>query len=286
MRWCETYAGYSGESPILEELFERGTKEGVCFDPANEFYRKDRLLVIWNTKPTTPWQTPEYYAQEANDLLENEFNRVHRNQWGSSTQQFVPSEWWDSCKHPLPAYEPLEPWVVALDAAYAGDCFGMLAVTRRNGVTIPRFVKKWVPPPGGQLMFFAPPGTPLAQDESPAGELERLSQKHSIVKVVYDPYQLHSFCHQLRDKLILFFDEFPQQTKRLLADKALRDAIREQQVWHDGDADLREHITNANAKSEGENDKLRIVKRRESAKIDLAVCLSMANYESIKMNLG
>jgi hypothetical protein len=286
MRWCETYAGASGESPILEELYERGVKSGECIDPDNEFYRSGRLLVIWNTHPTTPWQTPAYYAQESGDLLENEFNRVHKNEWGSSTSAFVPGEWWAGCRRDLPAYEKLEPWVISLDAAISGDCFGLVAVTRKKGTVIVRQVRKWTPPLGGQIMFFAPKGTPPDQDESPAGELRRLCNRHSVVKVCYDPYQLHSFCKQMKEELIVFFEEFNQAGKRLLADKSLRDAIREKQIWHDGGVDLTEHIMNANAKSEGETDKLRIVKRKETAKIDLAVCLSMANYEAVRLNLG
>jgi phage terminase large subunit-like protein len=286
LRWAETYAGFTGESPILEELYSRGVTEGECINREFEFYRNKRLLVIWNTKPSTPWQTKEYYAQESSDLLETEFNRVHGNQWGSSSQTFVQSEWWDNCKHELPPYEKLEPWVIALDAGISNDSFGLIAVTRKSGVTILRHVKKWIPPKGGQIMFFAPKDTPPDQDESPAGELRRLTSRHSVVMVCYDPYQLHSFCHSLREELIVYFSEFPQTGKRLLADKALRDAIREQQIWHDGNTDLREHVLNANAKDEGERDKLRIVKRSERSKIDLAVCLSMANYSAVQLNLG
>ena len=179
--------------------------------------------------------------------------------------------WWDACRHDLPAYEPLEPWVIALDAAVSGDCFGLVAVTRKNGIIIPRYVRKWTPPAGGQIMYNAPAGTPPERDESPAGELRRICARHSVVKVVYDPFQLHSFCNQMKEELIVYFSEFPQTTKRLLADKALRDTIRERKIWQDGNYELREHITNANAKSEGESDKLRIVKRTEKAKIDLAV---------------
>lgn len=286
MRWCETYAGFSGESPILEELYDRGVTNGTCIDPINEFYRNNRLLVIWNTHPTTPWQTPEYYKQEAGDLLEAEFDRVHGNKWGSSTSSFVPVEWWVNCTHDLPAYEKLEPWVIALDAAVSGDCFGLLAVTRRNGFVVVRHVRKWTPPKDGQIMYNAPGGTPPEKDESPAGELRRICERHSVVKVVYDPFQLHSFCKQQAEQLIVYFEEFPQASKRLLADKALRDLIRERQIIHDGNPDLSEHIKNANAKNEGESDKLRIVKRSESLKIDLAVCLSMASYEAVQMNLG
>jgi phage terminase large subunit-like protein len=286
LRWCETYAGFSGESPILEDLYDRGVIHGDCIDPENEFYKNDRLFAIWNTKPSTPWQTPEYYRQEAANLPENEFNRIHRNMWGSSTSTFVPSEWWDTCKQPLPAYENLEPWVIALDAAVEGDCFALVAVTRKNGVIVVRHTRIWTPPKGGQLMFFAPKGTPPEQDESPAGELRRLERRHSIVKVVYDKYQLHSFAQVMREELIVFFEEFEQQGKRLLADKALRDSIREHQVAHDGNEDLRTHVLNANAKSEGDSEKLRIVKRKETLKIDAAVCLSMAAYEATRMNLG
>lgn len=287
LRWAETYAGFSGESPILEELYDRGVTHGECIDSENEFYKKDRLLVIWNTKPTMPWQSHEYYAQEAADLLDAEFERIHHNAWGSSTSSFVPSEWWDACKVPaLPAYEKLESWVIALDAAVEGDCFGLVAVTRKNGITIVRHVRKWTPPKGGQIMYFAPKGTPPEQDESPAGELRRICSRHSVVKVCYDPYQLHSFCNQLKEELIVYFDEFPQASKRLLSDKSLRDAIRERQIFHDGNLDLREHILNANAKSEGDSDKLRLVKRKETLKIDLAVCLSMSNYEAVRMNIG
>lgn len=288
LRWCESYAGVSGESPILEELYDRGVNHGECLNPEFEMFRNDRLFTVWNTHPTLPWQTPEYYRQEKANLLESEFARVHENKFVNSSSAFVPAEWWDACKRdPLPAYEKMEPWVIALDAAVEGDCFGLVAVTRRNGMVIVRHVRKWAPPVGGQIMYFAPKGTPKEKDESPAGELRRLADRHSIVKVCYDPYQLHSFCKSMAEELIVFFDEFLQTGKRLLADKALRDDIRERHLWHDGDLDLREHITNANARAEGgESDKLRIVKRKESAKIDLAVCLSMANYEAVKLNLG
>jgi hypothetical protein len=287
IRFCETYAGESGESKILEELFDRGVTHGECIDAENEFYRNDRLFCIWNTKPTTPYQTEEYYRQEAANLLEGEFNRFHKNQWGSSSSAFVPGEWWSACRrNPLPAYERLESWVIALDAGISNDSFGLVAVTRKDGITIVRHVRKWVPPPGGTIQFFAPIGTPAEQDESPAGELRRLCERHSVVKVTYDMFQLYSFCNQLKDELIVFFEPFSQQTQRLYADKSLRDAIREQKIIHDGDPDLAEHIQNANAKSEGEIEKLRIIKRKETLKIDLAVCTSMAHYTAEKMNIG
>ncbi len=288
LRWCETYAGFQGESPILEELYSRGVEHGECINPEYEFYRLNRLLVIWNTRPTTPWQTPEYYSQEASDLLDTEFDRVHRNKWASPTEAFIPIEWWDACRQvTLPASDPMEPWIIALDAAVEGDCFGLVALTRKNGISVTRHIRKWTPPKGGKIMFFAPAGTPPEQDTSPAGEIRRIVSRHSVISICYDPYQLHSFCSQLREELIVYFEDFPQGPRRLLADKALLDAIRERNIWHDGNTDLREHLMNANKQlGTGDLDKLRIVKRRENMKIDLAVCLSMANYSAIRMNIG
>lgn len=292
-RWIDSYAGYTGSSPVLSMIYKTGVEEGEKVFDDLEVYTNDkaRIMSTWVTHPMLPWQTSddgkEYYIEQSSTLLPNEYARMHNNQWVSDTESFIPSEWLDACvQQPLPAYEKNEPWVIALDAAVSGDCFGLIACTRRNGIVIVRQVRKWTPPKGGQIMYFAPPGTPPEQDESPAGELRRLISRHSVVKVVYDVFQLHSFCHQLKDELICYFEEFPQTGKRLLADKALRDDIRERHIIYDGNPDLRDHLLNANAKNEGEADKLRLVKRNDNAKIDLAVCLSMCNYTAVEMNLG
>jgi phage terminase large subunit-like protein len=285
LRWCETYAGATGEAPILEEMYKLAVERGEVIDREREMYRSGRLFVLWNTKPTLPWQTEGYYAQEAANLLPNEFARVHRNEWAQSSEAFIPLEWWQACKRELPAERKSEAWVIAMDAGVSNDCFGLVAVSRSGGKTIPRYVRKWVPPKGGKIEFSLPDGSPPESDETPAGELRRLVRSHNVVSVVYDPYQLHDLATRMKRKLVAYFREFPQGMDRLVADKALRDAIRDQGVLHDGNPDLTEHITNANAEAAGDN-KLRMVKRSQDKKIDLAVCLSMANFEAVRMNIG
>jgi phage terminase large subunit-like protein len=63
----------------------------------------------------------------------------------------------------------------------------------------------------------------------------------------------------------------------------LKDAIQNRAIRHNGDPDLREHATNALAKIEG--DKIRIVKKNANAKVDLLVCLSMANARAVANGL-
>ena len=145
-RWIETYAGYSGESPILEDLWDQGVNHGVQIDLSFtdedghhdlrelEIYAHGPLLCLWNTKRgMLPWQTPQYYASEQIALTDNEMLRLHGNQWVSSTEVFVPAAWWADCKiDRMPDLSPNEPIVVALDAAVSGDCFGMVAVSVRT----------------------------------------------------------------------------------------------------------------------------------------------------------
>jgi len=285
MRWCESYAGYSGESPILEQLYEAAVKGGRVLDAEQEMYADEpaRLFALWNTKPNLPWQTPQYYAQEAASLTPTEFARVHRNEWGTSTAPFVPIEWWDGCKGELPPVGPYQSMVVAMDAATTNDCFGIVAVTRTGEQVEVRHARKWTPPSGGRLDF----SNPADPDDfnTPEGYIRWLARTYNVVEVCYDPYQLHDLASRLRREGVAHFREFAQGQPRLVADKQLYDLLGERRILHDGThADLREHVQNANRKDDG--DKLRIIKRAEAMKIDLCVALSMASSEAKRLNIG
>ncbi len=281
-RWVESYAGFSGESPLLEQLYETGVKQGRVLDlgiPGLEVYANDtaRMLTLWNTFPRCEWQTnadgQAYYAQEAAVLPPNQFARVHRNQWTTSESAFIPPEWWTACQvSPLPAQDKYHEIVVGVDAAVSGDCFGIVAVSRSKDKVIQRYVRKWTPPKGGKLEYS---NTEDPDDtEYPEGVLRWLAREYNVIAFGYDPYQLHHLCTTLENENVGFFRAFSQGADRLKADKQLRDVIRDRRFVHDGNPDLTEHVTNANAKTEG--DKLRLVKRADHLKIDLAVCASMA----------
>lgn len=279
LRWCESYAGFEGESPILEQLYQAGVKDGqqinVGVDDLELYVNQAaRMLTLWNTRPLCPWQTDHYYAQEAAVLTDSEFKRMHRNEWASSEDIFVPLAWWEACKGEMPEFERRDQLVVALDAGISSDSFGIVAVSRRGDMVYKRYAQEWKPPKGGVIDF-----------REPEAELRRLAKEFAVVCFVYDPYQLHDFCTRLEVEGLGWFDPFPQVQKRLIADKQLYDTIRERRFIHDGDAALTQHIINANAKTEGDN-KLRIVKRAEHLKIDLAVCASMASYTARYLMIG
>lgn len=276
-RWVESYAGFSGESPLLEQLYQTGVGEGRVLDlgiPGLEVYANDsaRLLTLWNTQPRLAWQTAAYYAQEAAVLTPNEFQRVHRNQWVTSENVFVPGEWWDACRGDAPAFAPTTPVVIGMDAGVTNDCFAIVGVSRMGEQVYVRFVRIWKPPKGGAIDFA-----------DPERAIRDLKTQYNVVQVAYDPYQLHDLATRLRREGIAWFREFSQGQDRLIADKNLYDAIRDRRITHDGNPDLSDHIKSANAKTEG--DKLRIVKRAEHLKVDAAVALSMVHAEARRLNL-
>jgi phage terminase large subunit-like protein len=81
-----------------------------------------------------------------------------------------------------------------------------------------------------------------------------------------------------------WFRKFSQQNERAIADKTLFDVIRDRRIYHSGEVDLEDHISNCNAEYKGEN-KMRLIKKSETRKIDLAVCLSMCTSEILRLNV-
>ena len=242
------------------------------------------MLCLWNTQPRNPWQTKEYYAQEEAILHPNEFLRMHRNQWISNTDTFLPIEWWDACERELPTLPHNHAKIISLDAAVSDDTFGMVMSCRHPDHkqfpddTLVPYARCWKPTPGRKVDF--------AEVET---ELRRLIANNNIVEVAYDEYQLYDMCSRLKKEGLAFFRRFPQgggKHSRLVADSALRDRIRDRRIWHDGTlTDLRKHLQNADAKIDNEDRKVRIVKRVAKLKIDLAVCLSMSDYEIKRLNI-
>lgn len=298
-RWIESYAGFAGESLLLYSLYELGVLNGRMLWPDKlydvtegepsplELYVNDeaRMLCLWNTQPRCPWQSKAYYSSEAMLMPTNQFSRIHRNQWVSSTETFSPMEWFDACRRDeWPKVDKHKhPMVIALDAGVSDDNFGLVMGGRHPQLVdevLVEYSQKWQPTPGHKIDFQ---GT----DENPGPEkvLRRLIREYNIVEVAYDPYQLHDMATRLNKEGLAWFRPFNQGNDRLLADSGVRILIRDRKLWHRGEKDLRDHTQNADAKIDTEDRKVRIVKRAEKLKIDLLVCTSMMSHEVLRLNL-
>lgn len=296
-RWIESYAGFTEESKLLYSLYDLGVNKGRMLWPDKlypvtdgqptplELYVNDeaRMLCLWNTQPRCPWQTKEYYRSEEQILAPNEFLRVHRNQWVSSTETFIPMEWYDQCKHDeYPELPKNHPMVIAVDAGITSDNFALWMGCRHPNdpeTVLKMFSQKWEPK-NGKIDFQ---GT----DEKPGPEkvIRRLVKDYNVVWMTYDEYQLYDMMTRLYREGLTIIKPFGQQTLRLIADSQLRALIRDRRYWHRGELDDREHFQNADAKINPDDSKVRIVKRVENLKVDLAVVASMGSYMVKYLNL-
>ena len=294
-RWIESYAGFHGESTLLYSLYELGVKHGRMLwpdrlypvtggepKPLELFVNEEAgMLCLWNTVPRCPWQTPDYYREESKILLPSEFDRMHRNQWVTSTETFLPMEWYDACQRNHEEWPRIDKetqsMVIAVDAGVSDDNFGVWMGCRhpeKPDHVLKIFSQKWEPKKGQKIDFQ---GT----EENPGPELviRRLIKEYNVVWMTYDEHQLWDMMNRLRKDGLTIIKRFDQGEKRLLSDSQLRTIVREKRYWHRGEPDEREHFQNADAKVDPEDSKIRIVKRTDDGKIDLCVCASMGTFE-------
>ena len=298
-RWIDTYAGFEGDSPILEKLYKQVVnQENHIKIPHNqECYSHGGIFSTWVTKHHLPYQPKPYYDAERVALTEEQFSRMHENQWITSKNAFISIGWWDDCADTRPPEDggiPLsneyEEMVIAIDAGVMSDCFAIVAVARDgrypahyhddtfDGLQAPdyfirRYARQWTPPKDGMLKFESKD----PKEITPASELRRLVETYNVVQVCYDPSQLYHFMSQMSSELQAWFDVFTQMAEREIADKQLYDIIRTKRIAHYGsDQDMRQHLMNARSQVRGDDRRLRIVKKDEKSKNDLAVALSMA----------
>lgn len=300
-RWIESYAGYSGESLLLYSLYELGVKKGKLLwpdrlyhenfgppSPLELYVNKDAgMLCLWNTVPRCPWQVADYYREEKRIQLPNEYARMHENKWVTKQETFAPLQWFLACKHAedeWPKYDKKkQPMVVSMDAGVSDDNFGMWMGCRHpqsKDEVLTEYVNKWMPPEGGTIDFQGTDENP-----GPEKELRRLIEEYNVVEVAYDPHQLHDMATRLMKEGLAWFRPFNQGEDRLLADNGIRGLFRDRKIWHRGEKDFQDHYQNADAKTDGEDRKIRIVKRADQLKIDILVAASMGSFEVLRLNL-
>jgi hypothetical protein len=271
MNWLYDYFG-----PIQEEGGEP--------DPHLSF-KRDSMVIDLLTIGNADNLEEGYAAKRRSSLTEAEARVLLEAAWEDldTQEHFLESMMlWDACREALPPLTRSTSLVLAADAGISSDTFALVGVsrhpTRRADVAV-RYARAWVPSKMKKNDF----------DEIEA-EIRRLSKEYSVVQVPYDPMQLHQMMTRLVNEGVCWADEFNQWTERLIADKQLHDLITQRRLAHDGNEDLRQHIKNADRRTEDPDktradNKLFIVKRQADLKIDLAVALSMAAKRCLDLNL-
>lgn len=280
-RWIDTYAGFEGESVVLENLYNQVVKPHLKLHPDYEFYgtKSGSIFATWVTQRHFPWQTDKYYESERRVLTPNQFARMHENKWATSAQSLLPdSAWWsrleDHKRHKATRYTPV---IVGIDAGITSDCFAIVVVSldpsdEKHKSTIVQHVRVWYPHETALNIF-----------KEPAEELRRIAREYNVIQFCYDPTQMEFLAHSLYDEGWGWFEDFHQGGgERAKADKLLYDMIREKRIHHFGQSDMAQHINNANKDELRADKRLLIVQRNKNLKIDAVIALSMANARALE----
>jgi hypothetical protein len=109
IRFLDTYAGFEGESEVLEGLYktvvdrdEHPAGQGERIHPTLPIFAnyEARIVAYWDHEPRMPWQTPSYYAAQKKSLRPNAYLRLHENRWTTGGSTFITPELWDPCVDP------------------------------------------------------------------------------------------------------------------------------------------------------------------------------------------
>lgn len=277
-------------------------------DPLSTFKHQSYVVVL-KTTDNRENLSDGFLTSRRSTLTELEASVLIDAEWAEilEGQPFLPTMlWWDECKEPLPPLDKETPLVIAIDGAKGrsdsdSDCFGLLAVSRhpdpsrRHNTVAIRYVKSWQVRPGQKLDYLGrDPRNPGPEREllrlcgwevDEEGRMKKVGGGYNVKCVVADPTELHDLITRFKRERVVWIREFGQMAERIRADNDFLRLIQEKRVAHSNEDILRRHVKNADRKLDAESKKLRIVKRQDSLKIDLAICASMAAYECLRLSL-
>lgn len=270
-RLIVSYAGYTGESDLLEGLYQRGVA-GERIGP--DLYSSGGLLTYWTSRLCAPWQTERWLEQRREGERPNAFARMFLNQWVNAVSSFVSMEDWDGCinQELRPTlYAPEMPVWIGVDASVRHDATALVAVTVDPGNVI-RLVNHRV--------FRPSPDAPLDFEATIVATLTEWSRNYRVRRILTDPYQMESVTGRLQ-KQGLPIENYNQTSSGLTETSSnLFSLIRSRKLLAYPDAEMRRSILQTVASESGRGWKLS--KEKQSHKIDVVVALSMAALAAVR----
>jgi len=260
-----SYAGFD-ELSLLYELYKKGLA------------RTDKeMFFIWSHRNLASWVTKKYLDKQRERLRPNTYLRLHECRWTSSESAFVSADQWDSCIDPnlRPILSGFKGQLsVGIDIGYSHDSSSVVGVYREGDRVILGCHKCWIPTKKN----------PIDIEETVEKYLIELHKNFNVESFVYDPYQFHRSGISLA-KEGLKMQEFPQTTDRLVeCGENLYSLIKGRNLVVYEDREIRDHILKSIAKESSRG--FRLVKSKQSERIDLAISLAMASLKAIGISPG
>ena len=271
-RLVTTYAGFCGESQLLEQLYQRGLEQPEL---GPDLRGGDGMLMFWSHAPVAPWQTDAWVAEMRRSLRPNQFLRMIENRFVTTESSFVELAAWDKCVDPRLGHavgdRGLSIWV-GVDASIKRDSTAIVATTWDQKAQQVRLV--------AHRVFQPSPDEPLDFEATIERTLLDLHERFLLRKVLFDPYQMQATAQRLT-RAGLRIEEFAQSPANLTtASQNLFELIQGQNLLAYPDAGIRLAISRAVAIETPRG--WRITKDKQSHKIDVVTALAMAAYATIQ----
>jgi phage terminase large subunit-like protein len=271
-RLTVTYAGFEGESTVLEGLHNSG-KQGKEIAP--DLRANGPLLMYWTHELRAPWQSEAWRNQMRTQLRPNAYLRMVENRWVTSESSFVDIEWWDACVDrqatPVVSDPSLDVWL-GVDASIKHDSAAVVACSFDRKVRKVRLV--------AHRVFQPSPNDPLDLEDTLEATVLDFHGRFRVRETRYDPYQFHRSATTLTKSGVKMV-EFPQSVPNLTeASQNLYELIKGRNILAYPDADIRLSVQRAVALESSRG--WRITKEKSAHKIDVVVSLAQAALGAVQ----
>lgn len=267
-RLTVSYAGFEGESELLEELYKRGLKQPCVGD---SLYAGGGLLMAWHHQPIAPWQTAQWLEQMRQQLRPNAYLRMIENRFVSPQSSFVDLEFYDRCVTqavPVIADKNLPVWI-GVDASVKHDATAVVAVTMvGHRVRV-----------ASHRIFQPSPDQPLDFEETIERTVLDMCSRFAVRGVHFDPYQMQSVAQRLSAAGVPM-REYPQTVPNLTSmGNNLFELIKSCGIEFYQSADIRLAMSRTIAIETPRG--MRLAKEKSSHKIDVVIALAMAAQAAV-----
>jgi hypothetical protein len=272
MRFVTSYAGFTGESALLEDIYRRGMAQPLVGD---DLRAGDGTLMFWSHRPIAPWQDGRWLAQMRRSLRPNQYLRMIENRFVTTESSFVDLDNWDACVDPSASPVLVDRSLrvhVGVDASVKRDSTAIVAVALDPATRKVRLV--------AHRIFQPTKKSPLDFEATVEETLHDFRRRFRLRSVVYDPYQLASVMQRL-ERAGMPVEEYPQTPGNLTAmGQNLYELVNGRNLVAYPDAAVRLAVQRAVAVETPRGWK--ISKEKQSHKIDVVVALAMACHAAVQ----
>lgn len=269
-RLVVSYAGFLGESDLLEGIYKRGIAGN---EVAPDLFESEGTLCFWAHKGPAPWQDERWFEGLRRQERPVAFRRFALNEWTSSESKFLEESVWDAIVDPnaRPIISDRNFGIyVGLDASIRHDTTAIVACAYDK--TLKRVVVV-------AHRCFRPNGADIDFAAIEASILD-LRARFNLRSVSYDPFQLVAVAQRLAAQGIKTLEFQRTQANLTQAAQTLFTLISDRNIFCYPSAEIREAVMNASIVETPRG--MRLAKERPSGKIDLCAALSFACLEAVK----